>query len=88
MVGYGGVLADMTLEKKLRVLHLYLSVTRSGLRVTLSKAWPKEASKPTCTVTHFLQQGYAYSSKAIPPNSAVPCEFMGANHIQITTVAK
>ena len=28
--------------------------------------------KPTPTVTHLLHQGYTYSNKAIPPNSATP----------------
>ena len=29
-------------------------------------------SKPTLTVTYFLQQGHTYSNKVTPPNSATP----------------
>jgi hypothetical protein len=44
----------------------------------------RKVSKPTPTVTHFLQQGHTYSNKAKPPNSATPW----AKHIQTTTVWK
>ena len=33
-----------------------------------------ETSEPTSIVTHFLQQGHAYSNKATPPYSATPFE--------------
>lgn len=39
-------------------------------------------------MTHFLQQGYTYSSKALPPNSAIPYELIGVNYIQSTTDVK
>jgi hypothetical protein len=34
---------------------------------TLGIAWAQETSKPTPTVTHFLQQGHTYSNKTTPP---------------------
>jgi hypothetical protein len=38
-------------------------------------------SKPTPSVTHFLQQSYTYSNKSTPPNSAISW----AKYIQTTT---
>ena len=35
MVEHGGLQADMVLEVELRILHLVLQATRSGLGVTL-----------------------------------------------------
>jgi hypothetical protein len=32
----------------------------------------RRVSKPTLTVTHFLQQSHTYSDKATPPNSVTP----------------
>jgi hypothetical protein len=52
-------------------------------------------SKPTCTVTHFPQQGHSYSNKATSPTSATPCpyrpciqthESVGAKPIQTITL--
>jgi hypothetical protein len=40
----------------------------------------RRVSKPTPTVTHFLQQGHTHSIKATPSSSAIPW----AMHIQIT----
>ena len=73
MAQHGGVHADMVLEKELRVTHLDLQATESDCGVSIY-----ETSKSTSTVTQFLQQGYTYSNKAIPPNSVIPYEFMGA----------
>jgi hypothetical protein len=42
----------------------------------------RRVSKPTSTVTHFLQQGQTYSNKDTVPNNATPWD----KHIQITTV--
>ena len=36
-------------------------------------------------VIHFFQQGHTYSNKDTLPNSATPCEPMGAIFIQTTT---
>jgi hypothetical protein len=60
--------------EELRVLHLIPKANRRKLAPT----W---LSKPSPTVTHFLQQGHTYSNKAIQPNSATPW----AKHIQTTT---
>ena len=50
---------------------------------------------PTTTVTHFFQQGYTYSNKAIPPNNVNPCrssiqtqESIGTIPIKTTTITK
>ena len=58
----------MALEE-LRVLHLVL---KKQEKTTVFQAARRRVSKPTPTVTHFLQQGHTYSNKAIPPNSAIP----------------
>jgi hypothetical protein len=49
---------------------------------------------PTSLVTHFLQLGYFYYNKAIPPKSVIPYgpsnqthESVGAISIQTTTVS-
>jgi hypothetical protein len=66
----------MVLEE-LRVLYLDLKVARgrpsSGRQEEglFHTGWRHRASKPTPTVTHFLQQCYTYSNKATPPNSAI-----------------
>jgi hypothetical protein len=39
----------------------------------------RKISKPTPTLTHFLQQNHTYSNKVTPPNSA------WAKHVQTTT---
>ena len=39
------------------------------------------SQSPPSTVTHFLQQSYTFSNKAIPPNGATTW----AKHIQATT---
>jgi molecular chaperone GrpE (heat shock protein) len=57
----------MALEKELRVLHLVLKGTKRKNSFHMAR---KRVSKPTPTVTHFLQQGYTYSNKAIRPDSA------------------
>lgn len=44
-----------------------------------------ETSKPTSTVTHLLQQD---DNKTTPPYSGSPCEVLGANYIETTTVLK
>lgn len=56
MEQHGSVQANKILEKKLRSLLLDLQTTESGLNITLSKAYTKETSKPTLTMTHFLQK--------------------------------
>lgn len=45
-----------------------------------------ETSKSAYTVTHLLQQGYAYSNKATP--RATPFKLMGANYTHTTTQEK
>ena len=50
-------------------------------RLSVSQAARRRASKPTPTVTHFLQQGHTYLKKARPSNSATPW----AKYIQATT---
>jgi hypothetical protein len=72
---HGSVQAGMV-PGKLRILYLHLKATRKTLTSTLHRA-----SKPTPTVTHFLQQGHTYSNKATPPNTAAPW----VKHIQTTT---
>ena len=44
----------------------------------------RRLSKPTYTLTHFLQQGHTYTNKATPPSSATPW----VKHIQTTTHSK
>ena len=85
--------ANMVLEKKLRVLHFDLKATGSELCPALGVVWTFETSKSTPTVTHLFQQGYTYSQKATPPNSATPYlpriethESMGAVPVQTTTL--
>jgi hypothetical protein len=54
--------ANMVLEKELRVLQA------TGREL----ACASETSKPTSTVTHFLQQDHTCSNKGLPPNSDIP----------------
>jgi hypothetical protein len=56
---HGSIQADMG-QEELRVQHLD------------GKAVKRRPSKPSPTVTHFLQQGYTYSNKDMPPN-ITPC---------------
>jgi hypothetical protein len=58
--------ADMVLEKEQRVLHFDPKATRRRLSPQVAR---RRVSKPTPTVTHFLQQCPTYSTKATPPNS-------------------
>jgi hypothetical protein len=57
---HGGRQADMVLEEEQRILYHNLAGSREKT----------ETLSPAFTLTHFLQQGHAYSSKAIPVNSA------------------
>jgi hypothetical protein len=56
---HGSVQAGME-QEELKVLHLGLKATRSLV-------------KPTCRVTHLLQQGHTYFNKDTSPNSIIPC---------------
>ena len=47
---------------------------------TWSEGSQEEPSKPTYTVTHFLQQSHTSSNKATPPNSATPYGQAYSNH--------
>ena len=64
----GRCMADVGLEE-MKVLHLESKgrQEKTGFHVARMRV-----SKPTPTVTHFLQQGHTYSNKATPPNSANP----------------
>jgi hypothetical protein len=73
----GSIQEGRALEE-LRVLHL---VPKANRRLT-PQAARRRVSKPTPTVTHFLQQGHTYSNKTSPLNSAAPW----AKHIQTTTL--
>jgi hypothetical protein len=53
-----------------------------GKQKTVLQVTRRKFSKPTHTVTYFLQQGHTYSNKAISPNSATSL----AKHIQTTTI--
>ena len=70
MVGYGSVQADMVLEMELRVLHLAGNRKWSETLGRILSIY--EASKPTSTMTHFLQQNHTYSNMVTPPSSANP----------------
>ena len=59
---HGSMQADMALEE-LRVLHLVL---KKQEKTTVFQAARRRVSKPTPTVTHFLQQGHTCSNKATP----------------------
>ena len=69
--------SDMALEKELKVLHLDPKTTGSELRYWASL----EQRKPQIP----LPNQHTSSNKATPPNSATPCEIIGANSIQTTT---
>lgn len=75
---HGSVQAEMV-QKELRVLPLHVKVIRRRLTLMCLEGGP--VSLLLSTVTHSLQQGYTYSNKAIPPNSAIPW----AKHIYTTT---
>ena len=51
---------------------------------TVNKIEKKKTSKPTSTLTHFLQQSHTHSNKATPPNRATSCgplwEPFSSNH--------
>jgi hypothetical protein len=66
------MLADMVLEKQLRVLHLDLNAAKR-----LSSTQLARLSKTTPTMTHFLQQGHTCANKATA----------WTKHIQTTTDA-
>jgi hypothetical protein len=57
------------------------SCSKGKQEKTDSQAARRRVSKSTPTVTQVLQQGYTYSKKATPPNSAT----LWAKHIQTTT---
>jgi hypothetical protein len=52
--------------EEMKVLYLVLKANRGRL------ASRKRVSKPTPTVTYFLQQGPTYSTKTTPPNYTTP----------------
>jgi hypothetical protein len=64
---YSSIQANMMLEKELRALHLDLKAARRRSLLHLPK-FEHRPSKPTPTVTHFLQQGHTYFNKTRPPN--------------------
>lgn len=76
MEQHGGVQANKILGKKMRSLLLDLQTTGSGLNITLSKAYTKETSKPTLTMTHFLQKKTLSSNQSTSPNNATPYELL------------
>jgi hypothetical protein len=85
--------ADMVLEEETRALHLDLEAAKRRLSSILGRTYAQETPKPMPRVTHVFHQGYIYSNKVTPPNSATPCgpsiqthESMGAKLIQTTTV--
>jgi hypothetical protein len=55
-------------QEQQHILHLHPKEARSRLFYSGLGGF----SKPTPTVTHFLQQGYIYSKQATPPISATP----------------
>jgi hypothetical protein len=65
--------------EELRVLHLVLKANRRRL-TSRQPASGSQSSPSPLTVTQFLQEGYTYSNKATPLNSATPW----VNHIQTT----
>jgi hypothetical protein len=70
--------------EELRVLHFYLKEVRTDY----PQAARKRVSKPTPTVTYFLQQGHTSFNKTTPPPTRphlliVPLTFLGqaySNH--------
>jgi hypothetical protein len=62
-------------QEKLRVLQLYL---KAACRILAARM---RVLKPTPTVTHLLQQGHTYPTRATPLNNATPC----AEHVQTLT---
>jgi hypothetical protein len=60
---HDSVQEDVGLEK-LRVLPIVLKTGFQAARMRVLK--------PRLRVTHFLQQGHAYSNETIPQNSATP----------------
>lgn len=79
MAGHGGMHAHLVLEKEPRVLYLDLQVAKAtmcytGCSLSLLSQW------------HFPQQDHTYPNQATSPNSAMPCELMGATFFQTTTV--
>ena len=59
----------MVLEKEL----LHVDMQATGSRLTHGSGLSiYETSKSIPTVTHFLQQGYTYTSKVTRPDSATP----------------
>jgi hypothetical protein len=70
---YGNGQAGMMLEE-LRVQHVHQKETRC------LQAARRKVSKPTPTMTHFLQQGHTSSNKATPSNGAI----LWTKHIQTT----
>jgi hypothetical protein len=83
---HGSIQASMVLEK------FYILIQRQteedcpfrwlGGSFLLHRIEPEHrTSRPTQTVTHFLQQGHTFLNKAIPPISATPW----VKHIQTTT---
>ena len=60
---------------------MYVDIVMQNYNITHADMM-RGVSKPTTTVTHFLQQGHTYPNKAIPPNSATPW----AKHIQTKNI--
>lgn len=71
------MLADMELEKELRVLYLEPQATGSEL---CQWVWLKHRRPQS---PHFLQQGLTYFNKATPPDSAT-CS--GSHFLSTTTL--
>ena len=85
---HGVVQADMGLKEP-KVLLLDLKVARRRLSLPHWAELEHRTSKPTLTVTHFLQ---GHTSKDTPPNSVTTCgpsiqtgESGGAKAFQATT---
>ena len=65
---HGSVQAVSIMLVEPRVLHLHKRKPGSDC----FQAARRRVSKPTLTVTPFLQQGHTYLNKATPPNRATP----------------
>lgn len=70
--------ADMIMEKEQRLERGYIPLVTG---VTWDNECDLNRHETILKVTHFLQQCHAYTNKAVPPNGAIPAEFMGAIYI-------
>jgi hypothetical protein len=86
MAGSMAVCRQMVPEER-RVLHLHLKAAVRRLSWADSQHWAElehqKTSKPTYTVTHFLQLGHTYSNETIPTHSGT-----SHGHIETITVRK